>query len=321
MRDALAAAEIGASEVTAFWICGTDDIGVQLLPADADQTFEAQRDEWRRIRDAVLPLGRVPIGTEEYYVDAAQLGGDETAYGRAHWAPNDPSGPGLLPRALIDASFDVAADQTEAEAFERLHPPEQDELWSEERTQRRLEEWAEYTLASELRYTAARVGEAPSADAVKAALGVPRRGVIAGREDTELDRFLFDWEEARAPTIEPEWDEDFHPPYEPWSAVHLLPLPWSWACPAYLAFQGAPNRREAARLIAVLRSWHERHGVEVRSRDSVLLELVVERPPATLDEAYRMAMQLHGAHRTQGPMRAAARALWQRREFTLYQRP
>lgn len=317
VTEALAAAGLTGWEITPFFICETDDVGVQLERDESGETRESQREVWERIREAVLPLGRAPIGTELFYTD--DLGGAGTHYGRRGWSDANPDDPAILPRALIDASFDIPPDETCAENFEREYPdyPEPSPGWFDQQRQT----WKEHELRYELGVTEARIGEAPSVDEIIAALGQPRRGVLAGRGDSALDRYLFDWEEKRRPTTQPEREHEFSPPDDPWSCIHLLPTPWSWTSPAYLRFEGAYDRSTAQHLLAVLRSWNERHGTEVVSSDGILLELTSFRPAETLEDAYRMATQLHGAHREDGPTRQSARALWRRREFTLYQRP
>jgi hypothetical protein len=52
-----------------------------------------------------------------------------------------------------------------------------------------------------------------------------------------------------------------------------------WQVAAYVSFFGAEVPGGAERLIAVLRSWHERYGAELVAHYGTMLEFVVRRPP------------------------------------------
>lgn len=348
MRAALAAAGLGDDwQLTPFVIAATGELGVVARPTGGAWTVERawvraqdgtrsktpasrarerevlskQREEWVAIRDAVVPLGRWPLGVEDMVLDE-DLGSEGSPYGRRNWVSgpdDDPSELKWLPQAMAAASADIDVNETAPQRYERLHGAawaDQDPAW----VARRHESWRS-DISNELRWTKNRIGRAPSVAEVLSAVPEPSIGTLAGWGDPHIERYLFAWEEREGPTLEPEWDADFYEPDSPWQSIHLLPTAEPWLAPAYYYWWGAGSVDGTARLLAVLREWHERYGAQVVFCDGVLLELWLERPAATLAEAHRMAEQIRGFHRGQGPARHLARALWRRQRVTVFDRP
>lgn len=216
-----------------------------------------------------------------------------------HGAGGDTSVRGILARAdKIDAG-EVIADLARADdagsAYDQLEP-------------------------FELMCTRQLVGDAPSPDEVRHALG-------SQLTHSRLDRWLLDWEEARRPPRSElgahlEWFE----PSGMDVAVVLLPTVNGWHTPAYMSFFGAEGPGGAEKLVAVLRWWSQRYGAELVAHYGTMLEFVVTRPPETLEEAWRLAHEheliapcttlLPGV-----PLRQHARALVGRSTWFLHERP
>jgi hypothetical protein len=141
-----------------------------------------------------------------------------------------------------------------------------------------------------------------------------------------LERWLFDWEEARQPTLAPEpggYLDWFEPPD---CTLFLLPTTLSEEVPAYLSLYGAEGPGGHERLIALLRSWRERFGAEMVASWGTMLQLRVAAPPTQLDEAFDLAIeQWIAAPPTLGlagvTIRDHARALVKRAEWFLHARP
>jgi hypothetical protein len=167
--------------------------------------------------------------------------------------------------------------------------------------------------------TRRRVGDAPPTEEV-AALDL-RPDMFA------LERWLFDWEEARRPTTAPEpgrhadW---FEPPE---CTLLLLPTALSEEVPAYLSFFGAEGPGGGhERLIALLRSWRERYAAETVASWGTMLQLKVNAPPADLEDAFELSVeQWIAAPPTLAlpgvTIRDHARTLWNRPEWFLHDRP
>lgn len=115
------------------------------------------------------------------------------------------------------------------------------------------------------------------------------------------------------------------PTQEQATALVLLPTPRAWESLAYQAWypmEGIP----AVQLLALLRSWEHRFGAELVANWGTMLQLVVARPPQTLDEATALAFEhlavapcttvLPGSHTA-----AYARALVGRGTWFLHERP
>jgi hypothetical protein len=81
-------------------------------------------------------------------------------------------------------------------------------------------------------------------------------------------------------------DEDRRP-----VSVGLFPTAAGWEVPAWWKFGGWNHTPQAHESVAVLRYWHERYGAEVLRLTNDTLELAVDRPPKTREEALLLAKE------------------------------
>lgn len=263
------------------------------IPCRPDEVLPA----WRCVRDVLEQTGRWPVVAAGW---AGPVGPDLfNRFPFDHGAGGDTSVRGIVARADTIDPREVIADLARGD-----------------------DEWdvSDHLESFELVGTRVVVGDAPSADEVTRALG--------GRPThAELDRWLLDWEEAHGPTrLEAPTHLEWFEPTGMDVAVLLLPTMHSWHVPAYMSFFGAEGPGGAEKLIAVLRSWHERHGAELVAHYGTMLEFVVSRPPRTLEDAWRLAREqelvapctttLPGI-----PLRQHARALIGRSTWFLHERP
>ena len=251
---------------------------------------------WTAARSVLDDAARWPVV-------AAAWGGDvdEQLFNRFpfdHGAGDDVSILGIVQRA---AALDVS------EVFARLAE--------------RDAEWDGYEqLPFELPSTERLVGRAPTEQEVRSALG-------PSSDHATLDRFLLDWEERAGGGAPPTATHlDWFEPTGLEVAVVFLPTANGWETPAYMSFFGAEGPGGAEGLIAVLRSWHERYGAEVAAHYGTMLELVVRRPPSTLDDAWTLAreQELVAQCTTILPgvtLRDHARCLVDRGTWFLHERP
>jgi hypothetical protein len=77
----------------------------------------------------------------------------------------------------------------------------------------------------------------------------------------------------------------------PFVFLAKIPTGKSWEIPAYLKFGGWNACPDPAQQAAVLRYWNERHGMEVYSISSDVMECAVARPPRTREEALALARE------------------------------
>lgn len=74
-------------------------------------------------------------------------------------------------------------------------------------------------------------------------------------------------------------------------AITRLPTPDSWRVPLLLGFGGWNACPEPAMLAALARRWKLLYGADIAAVTQDTLEFVVERPPATFEEATRLAKE------------------------------
>jgi hypothetical protein len=128
------------------------------------------------------------------------------------------------------------------------------------------------------------VGAAPSVDEVIAALG-------DDATDIEIEQWLLAWEEAhRSREVSTRRRLALGPSADDERMLLLLPTGAAWEVFAYLGWFGAEGD-EAAPLVAVAREWAERWGAVVRLQTGIWMDLVVDRPPTDLDDAFLLARQ------------------------------
>ena len=181
----------------------------------------------------------------------------------------------------------------------------------------------EEDLEEELEHTKERTGRAPSPDEVAAATldGAPLQTVF------DLDRWLDRWEQSFAP-IEAEGTPGGHLDwFQPDDAVALLLLPLESAAGAlaYCHWYGADGEPSEPH-IALLQSWEERFGAQLVAHWGTMLQFQVDRPPATADQAWQLALEqtLIAPCTIQLPglsLREHARALIGRDRWFLHERP
>lgn len=71
----------------------------------------------------------------------------------------------------------------------------------------------------------------------------------------------------------------------------LVPTVRSWEVPAYARFGGWNACPEPSAHVALHRAWNEKYGSEIACLSSDVIECTVSRPPATRDEAMRLARE------------------------------
>lgn len=71
--------------------------------------------------------------------------------------------------------------------------------------------------------------------------------------------------------------------------IACIPTPRSWEIPAYLEYGGWNSCPTAEQQVAVLKHWHERHGIELYAIVDAVLECHVTRPPRTREDALALA--------------------------------
>jgi hypothetical protein len=113
-------------------------------------------------------------------------------------------------------------------------------------------------------------------------------------EEEDIERLLLEWEERHAPDS---------PPPDPWYLNWFFDGPTAWLLFAptgsgpcsvlysILYFVEAQPGLSPQRLVGILDAWREAYGAEVVANWGTMLQLLVSRPPRTLDEAWPLAIQ------------------------------
>jgi hypothetical protein len=255
------------------------------------------REAWEHGRAVVARTGRWPVAIADW----GQGGGV------SNWIAllRDPP-----PREVLRA----AASLSLADAYARFPLEHNGRLagpWSADDWERIVEFAREETLARE--------GAAPHLADLLA--------IDFGRRTLDLERWLLDWEEARHPTVgaAPDWRPGWLelPPTQS-VALAFLPSDRSEAAAAYLDFWAAsehPGGHEA--VVRVLQHWRERCGAHVVANWGTVLQLVVERPPAAIQEAFNLAIehQRVAADTSHRSLRSYARWILHAPTWSIHQRP
>jgi hypothetical protein len=177
---------------------------------------------------------------------------------------------------------------------------------------------------------------APMREEVLAALRDPDReryrwsASDGSPSENDLEYWLLAREERVTPAPAPEngdYDDWFIPTGRE-SHLLFLPTPQGPESLAYLDFYAIEHGVmgvTAERLIAVLSLWEERYGAELVANWGTMLQFVVSRPPATLDEAWELAVDIDliapSGNAATVHVRDTARFLWRRHTWFAHCRP
>ena len=218
--------------------------------------------DWKRLRALVAETGRWPLAMLSWgdEVDLLNRRGVDPRTGVDE-------GPAAILGRLDDVDVDAFLDHLEAES---LPMP--------------LAEWFDYHEEATLR----RCGSAPTVGELRAALGDEPH-------EMDIERWLLRWELTEGgltnqPGGEAPYLEWFVPPDQP---VHLLllPRPEPWSAGAYTSgYEWEYPHRELRP--ALFRRWAERYGAEPAANWYTMLQLVVTRPPGTVEDAFELARSM-----------------------------
>jgi hypothetical protein len=73
--------------------------------------------------------------------------------------------------------------------------------------------------------------------------------------------------------------------------IALVPVEHSWQIPAFLKIGGWNDCPTAAEHTAIFRYWHQHYGIRVASIGADVIELEIDRPPTTREQALQLAQQ------------------------------
>lgn len=146
----------------------------------------------------------------------------------------------------------------------------------------------------------------------------------------QLERWFLQWEIENCvePLALPEYGLthiDWYTPNYESHALLLMPSLRGWEAPAYINWF-ASYLCNSQFIVALLREWHEQYGAELVAHYGTMLQFMVSRRPATIEEAFELAWQQH----TVSPctlilpgvsVRNHARALLQTDRWFLHERP
>ena len=293
IAEALAGTVLDGRAVVEFPIVGADQLAFGVA-CDAAEVAAA----WEAARGVVAQTGRWPVVAD-------QLDGH--------------SGPGWLAQAA-EARFQLLVMQAEmryATGDHSLGRPEfaitvpTPAAALADRLARLAEEPAD--LAAELEATRRHTGTAPTPEEVCAALG-PAPGRLA------VERWLLTWEADRTTTGA--GGRDFYLAWPGPCAVLLLPAKSGWDSLAYLDFFPTGGALGAlGRLIAVVGSWHERFAAELMAVGPSMLGFAVTGPPATVEDAWPLAVEHTAVAPLAAPLRRHDQALVGQRAWILHLQP
>jgi hypothetical protein len=282
---------------------------VLTAPVRADVLLE----EWSAARALVPQTGRWPVAAMSWTREKMP----PTL--KTFWL--DPRGERPVPPSICAAARELEGSSVIEEIWAA-------QPWWEWMDRERVE-W-------QLESTRKRCGEAPERDDVLTALRDLQRehfrwsGQDGSPSETDLEHWLFRWEERKRPTPAPELvdhDDWFVPPKE--DETHLLVLPTKHGpeALAYLNFYAIEDGVAgvtAERLIAILAYWEARYGAQLVANWGTMLQFVVRRPPDTLEEAWDLAIDLDligPSGKAWVHVRDGARYLWRRPTWFVHCRP
>lgn len=260
-------------------------------PASGDDLVAA----WTATRDAVGDLGLHPVAVTTW---GSSSWPDADLFSRFYYGQGDDLAPDQVLARADDLSLDAARHW-----FRRDEP---------------VDDWDE-VVAFQLDRTEQDLGSRPD----EGLWSVVPRG-----DEVGLERRLLDWEEERRPTHPPAPSSTFtwFDPRGDRVGLALLPVSRPADALAYLSFFGADGDGGHEALIRLAREWENRYGAELVANWGTMLQLVVARPPDSLDEAFDLAAeQAQVAPCTtvlpgEG-IRHLARHLWRGERWFLHERP
>ena len=225
------------------------------LPSTGTDCFEL----WQRLRALVARTGRWPVATCTWGYGEDYLNRESAGATSGTLPP-----PTRLMREA--AELDVVAALERAEAASFRQPLEDAFDWHQEATRRRC-------------------GLSPTLSEVRAALGDEA-------SELELEGWFLHWELIEGGLVPTPGDarylDWFVPGPDQQVSLLLLPAPEPWSVASWTtSFEG--EWPEPALRPAVFRDWSLRLGAEPAANWGTMQQLVVNRPPSGLDEAFAVA--------------------------------
>lgn len=120
-----------------------------------------------------------------------------------------------------------------------------------------------------------------------------RHELGASPDELDVERWLLDIELERGVTPNVNRNDGYLDWWTPGEVVMLLvPTVVAWQVGAFVGGYGWGDPHTDLRP-ALLRRWHQRHGVEVTANWTTMLQLIVPRPPATIEEGWAAAHEIN----------------------------
>lgn len=227
-------------------------------------TAENARALWHAARALIPATGRAPVLTENGSMQISEL------FSRTEFE-HGPSTDDITPRGLIAQAGQVDVEQFVQRLAQKM---DADGTWQD-------------VVERELHATQHLCGQAPSMEAVLAAQ-IDGRKI---RTTWDLDRWLVDWELANGASIK-QLARRQNGYSMPAMSMVLLPTSDSWDALAYMHWFGAQHFSSASYL-ALGKRWQSQFGAEIYAHFGTMFECLVERPPQSLAEAWRLAREQH----------------------------
>lgn len=271
LEQALQGTALEGANISEKWPSSSaDSMLIVELPS------EAVMDGWEVLRGLVNETGRFPLVAKTMDIDGVYL--DEPPH-ESDLAGGDYAKEVIQESQGIDGAAELRTGETLRGSFSPLRSSD-------------LFNWLDKPVDQPGHIfggTMRRFGSVPD---VAEILSLRANGTLA--TDADLERWLLHWEVKKFgdAAVSPEWSgvvewSEFNDDY-----VAVLPsTPRSWEGLPYMGWYGSEHN--AATKTAALRSWHERYGAELVCSFITDLQLRVSKRPATLDEAFDLAIEHH----------------------------
>ena len=244
---------------------GREQVALRELPVDDapdivlafDDDPATWFDTWEVLRTAVDHLRLWPVATATWGVPFESI---------TRWEMQGPDGLDVTPSAILARTPTVDIDS----------------LLDRERA-RQAAEWSPGT--EDLAWMISQSG------LVGVDLAALHQALGPTPDHLEVERWLLDLEIEQSVGDEVEPDTRYLDWFVPDDVVMLLvPTTEPWGAAAFVGgFEwGHPHTDLRA---AVLRRWHQRHGAELAANWGTMVQLVVRRPPSTIEEAWTVAYE------------------------------